>query len=77
MKYLFLLLCTFCLITSCGTQQKTVENSTKEMTPELHESIIDSVNAQHDKINNEKQVDSVLFIKNAKFTTSTEWTGLC
>ncbi|WP_298521094.1 DUF547 domain-containing protein [uncultured Kordia sp.] len=76
MKYLFLLLCTFCLITSCGTQQKTVENSTKEITPDIHESIIDSVNAQHDKIavtnqlESEKTIDSVTFIQNAKFTTS-------
>ena len=69
MKYLFLILCTFYLITSCGIQQKTVENSTKEMTPELHESTVDSVNAQHDKI---AEGDALNTTKTATHTESTE-----
>ncbi|WP_298416874.1 DUF547 domain-containing protein [uncultured Kordia sp.] len=83
MKYTILLFSTF-LIISCGTQQKTVENMPKETTtPTANSAIIDSVNAQYDKVaendslnvfqnknNHIKKTDSVLFIKNAKFTTT-------
>ncbi len=73
MKYTLLLFCTF-LIISCGTQQKAVENMQKEnTTPPANSAIIDSVNAQHDKVAiSEKRVDSVLYIRHAKFTTSKE-----
>ncbi len=71
MKYTLLFSCLF-LLFSCGTQQRTV----KDISPEMNEAIIDSVNAQHDKITvtnqfeSEKLIDSVTFTQNAKFTTS-------
>ncbi|WP_430411612.1 DUF547 domain-containing protein [Kordia sp.] len=42
-----LFISTLCI--ACGTQQETVENTKKETTP-INATIIDSVNAQHDKI---------------------------
>ena len=39
------------LFIACGTQQKVVENTAKETTtPSVNSAVIDSVNAQHDKI---------------------------
>jgi len=67
------------LFFSCGTKKEIVETSVKEtkvMTSKVNESIIDSVNAQFDKvattdkIESTKIIDTVLFIKDAKFTTA-------
>lgn len=66
MKYTLLLFCTF-LIISCGTQQKAVENMQKEnTTPPANSAIIDSVNAQHDKI---AESDALNTTKTIKGTT--------
>ena len=64
------------LVISCGTQQQTVENTNKEITPEINPAIIDSVNAQHDKVaesdslNTTKSVDTISSIKNTKPATT-------
>jgi hypothetical protein len=73
------ILLVFTLCIACGTQQKVVENTQEKTTPTINETIIDSVNAQHDSLNTlatekmniiKEPIDSVRFIKNAKFTSS-------
>lgn len=65
MKYLFFLV-GMLLVISCGTQQKTVKNTNKEITPEINQAIIDSVNTQHDKV---AESDTLNTTKTVKGTT--------
>ncbi|EDP97250.1 DUF547 domain-containing protein [Kordia algicida OT-1] len=64
------------LCIACGTHQKTVKNSSEETTKTVNSAIIDSVNAQHDKVavtdkmESETMRDTVAFKKNVKFTTT-------
>lgn len=47
------------LFIACGTQQKTIKNSSEETTSTVNTAIIDSVNAQHDKVTKEDPFDAV------------------
>ncbi|WP_082106494.1 DUF547 domain-containing protein [Kordia zhangzhouensis] len=81
MKYSFLFFCLMFII-SCGTQQKTIENSTIK-TSEVTKTIIDSVTVQHDKtakndalnIKNNQTIttpDSIVYNGTREFTTTFE-----
>lgn len=63
MKQFIYIICIVLLFISCGTQQQTMENTTKKTPPKINTAIIDSVNAQFDKISENDTLNTTRYKK--------------